>query len=62
MVMSENLMCSSQKSNSKDFNNNYDRIFNRLVCNLCGRKETSPYDEGDECYCGGKFKVIKEQE
>lgn len=26
-----------------------------LECSTCGRKESAPYDEGDSCYCGGKF-------
>jgi len=28
--MTENLMCSSQKANSKEFNENYDRIFGKV--------------------------------
>jgi len=27
----------------------------KLTCDLCGKEETPPYDEGDSCYCGGKF-------
>ena len=27
-----------------------------LVCNLCGRHVSAPYDIGDECeFCGGHF-------
>ena len=28
-----------------------------LICDLCGRKESIPYDVGDECYCGGHFRT-----
>jgi len=28
-----------------------------LVCDLCGRIETLPYDDGDACYCSGKFRT-----
>ena len=26
-----------------------------LKCDTCGREESQPYDEGDECLCGGKL-------
>jgi len=34
----------------------------KLKCNICGRKETEPYDIGDTCwdFCGGKFYEIEE--
>ena len=29
-----------------------------LKCDLCGKVETPPFAEGDECSCTGKFKPI----
>lgn len=26
-----------------------------LICDLCYRKESAPFAEGDECSCGGNF-------
>jgi hypothetical protein len=28
-----------------------------LVCDLCGKMETVPYDVGDSCSCGGIFNL-----
>ena len=39
-----------KKSEKREQKNSAD-----LICNQCGRKETPPYAEDDECYCGGKF-------
>ena len=30
-----------------------------LKCDTCGKREFSPYDEGDECLCGGKLKTTR---
>jgi hypothetical protein len=29
----------------------------KLRCDLCGRREIEPFDEGDNCYCGGVFRT-----
>ncbi len=31
----------------------------RLICPICKRAETEPYDIGDDCCCGGKFIKMK---
>ena len=28
-----------------------------LACDCCGWIEKQPYDDGDECICGGRFRL-----
>ena len=29
-----------------------------LICDICSREETNPYDIADSCYCGGHFRPL----